>query len=367
MKTPNENSRQTVERFLTHLGEPVGEDQTERAVANVLDRMRTEYAPNPARLLAMPTVSGPARMPIWSTVAAAVVLMLAGAILHIGLLRLAAPNAVASSSRGDMTFAADGRDASNSQIESGRVLRAGENGGVLTLGDGSHVEMSPKAELSVVRVSEDLRVRLASGTVLITAAKQKEGRHLYVETKDCLISVIGTVFQVNAEKSGSRISVIEGEVHVQRGEISQTLVAGQQASTSPELGPLLQEIPARVPVAQQNVPPPAQTAPPLPKPFDDTVWVAPPLPQNGTGIVRGVVKNGASGEGIPDVPVTLCPSGSLKYAKAEQLFGVPANATGVLTRNKTYFFALWDSARCQQQSVKTDAAGHFEFRNVANG
>src|SRR4030095_12456190 len=117
MKTPNETSRQTVERFLTHLGEPVGEDQTERAVANVLDRMRTEYVPNPARVLTMPSVSGPARMPIWSTVAAAVVLMLAGAILHIGLLRLAAPNAVASSLRGDMTFAADGRDASNSQIE----------------------------------------------------------------------------------------------------------------------------------------------------------------------------------------------------------------------------------------------------------
>ena len=66
-----ENSRQTVERFLTHLGEPVGEDQTERAVANVLDRMRTEYVPNPARVLTMPSVSGPARMPIWSTVAAA--------------------------------------------------------------------------------------------------------------------------------------------------------------------------------------------------------------------------------------------------------------------------------------------------------
>src|SRR4029453_13257045 len=174
MKTPNENSRQTVKRFLTHLGEPVGEDQTERAVANVLDRMRTECVPNPARVLAMPTVSRPARMPIWSTVAAAVVLMLAGGVLHIGLLRLAAPNAVASSLRGDVTFAADGRNAAKTQIESGRVLGAGENGGVLTLGDGSHVEISPRAELSVVRVSGDLRVRLASGTVLITAAKQKE-------------------------------------------------------------------------------------------------------------------------------------------------------------------------------------------------
>src|SRR4030095_14200765 len=148
MKTPNETSRQTVERFLTHLGEPVGEDQTERAVANVLDRMRTEYLPNPAPVLTMPIVSRPARRPIWSTVAAAVALMLAGGMLHIGLLRLGAPNAVASSLRGDVTFAADGRDAGNTQIESGRVLRAGENGGVLTLGDGSHVDMSPKAELS---------------------------------------------------------------------------------------------------------------------------------------------------------------------------------------------------------------------------
>jgi hypothetical protein len=303
------------------------------------------------RVVSASTVSVRTHRAIWTTVAAAAVLMVAGAFLHVALLRFASPVRVADS--GDDVY---------SQIESGRVLRAGEHGGLLTLGDGSQVEMSPMAELSVARVSDDLRVRLASGTVLITAAKQKEGHHLYVETKDCLISVIGTVFQVNAEESGSRISVIEGEVHVQRGEISRTLVAGQQASTSPELGPLLQEtsVPRRI---VQDIPP---APPPTVKTFDDVVWAAPPAQtQTGNGVIRGVVKNLATGEGIGDVSVTLCPP-----ARFTTVDGAPAGdpqGAGPAIANKTYFFKLWDSVQCKPEVVKTDSAGNFQFTNLADG
>jgi hypothetical protein len=383
MKNPSENSKQTLERFLDHLGEPVPDNQAERSSLNVLDRLRAEDVREdvrvPARVVTMPTAARPVQTPVWSTIAAVAALMLTGALLHMALLNLRTPNTAANSVGGDVRFAADGRDAAYSHIESGRLLRAGVNGGVLTLPDGSHVDMSPSAELSVVRMEGDLRVRLASGTVLITAAKQKEGHHLYVETKDCVISVIGTVFQVNAERTGSRISVIEGEVHVQRGEVSQTLVAGQQASTSPELGPLFQQEPRIPAVPQETVPPaPPQTVPPTPKPFDDIVWVVPvPQAQNGTGIVRGVVKNGISGEGIPDVTVILCGQVQgttvytpFNYAGPNQ---VPREAAGggaapaPIIRNKTFFFALWDAARCQQGGIKTDSMGRFEFRNVAAG
>jgi hypothetical protein len=195
-------------------------------------------------------------------------------------------------------------------------------------------------------VSDDVRVRLSSGTVLITAAKQKAGHHLYVETKDCLISVIGTVFQVNAEKSGSRISVIEGEVHVQRGEISQTLIAGQQASTSPELGPLMQEVPDIRPVKQESVAALVQVPPP-----------APVQNETATGnVIRGVVKNAVTGEGIADVTVTVCPSP----------FRYTVGGGRVFENDKT-FFALWDAKQCKPEVVKTDSAGSFQFTNLADG
>jgi hypothetical protein len=240
----------------------------------------------------------------------------------------------------------------------------------LTLDDGSKVEMNPRAELSVVRLLGDLRVRLTSGTVLITAAKQKEGHHLFVETKDCVISVIGTVFQVNAEKSGSRISVIEAKFTFNAARFLKLSSQGNRPSTSPELGPLPQEVRTPV-VAQENTPAPPQVTPAAPKPFEDIVWVTPPAQaQNGAGVVRGVVKNGASGEGIPDVTVTLCPAQgtTVRYEASDQALPGGFRYNGPdLNKNKTYFFALWDSSRCLQSGVKTDSAGRFEFKSVANG
>jgi hypothetical protein len=56
-----------------------------------------------------------------------------------------------------------------------------------------------------------------------------------VETKDVVVSVVGTVFLVSVEEIGSRVIVIEGQVHVDQGGVSKNLLAGQQLVTNPQM------------------------------------------------------------------------------------------------------------------------------------
>ena len=236
MKRQQENSRQIVARFLGEIGEPVSEEQSDRATQDVLERLRDENVRALRVVADRRSGPQPSRSKVWGAVAATVVVMLGGGLLQMTLLRSADADVIARSARGELLI--EGKAdvfPPSSRIEAGKVVQAGAAGGSITLRDGSQIDMSPGAALSVVRVSDGLRVRLSTGTVLVTAAKQGDG-HLYVETRDCLISVVGTVFAVNAEESGSRVSVLEGEVHVQRGDETRTLMAGQQVSTSPAIG-----------------------------------------------------------------------------------------------------------------------------------
>jgi len=100
------------------------------------------------------------------------------------------------------------------------------------MNDGSKIEMRPNSELALEDAGDGVRIRLNGGSVLVTAAKQRN-RHLYVQTKDVTVSVVGTVFLVNAEEAGSGVSVYEGEVHVQQGKELKKLLPGDQLSTNP--------------------------------------------------------------------------------------------------------------------------------------
>jgi len=117
------------------------------------------------------------------------------------------------------------------------VIRTGERGTEVVLADGSHVEMGSHSELSLKDADDGIRIHLITGDVLVNAAKQRPGRHLYVRTRDATVSVVGTVFLVKAEKEGSRIAVIEGEVRVQQGGSTTTLRPGYQLSTNPQMEP----------------------------------------------------------------------------------------------------------------------------------
>ncbi|MCA1624459.1 MAG: FecR domain-containing protein [Acidobacteria bacterium] len=141
-------------------------------------------------------------------------------------------------------------DAQSRQLAAGEQLQKGErvrtakdSNAVLRLADGSTVEMRERSEFSVTENRRGVTVQLERGDVIVEAAKQHNGR-LYVQTPDSLVSVKGTIFAVESGTKGSRVSVVEGEVQVNHAGKDETLLPGDQTTTSPSLD--------RTPV-QQNV------------------------------------------------------------------------------------------------------------------
>ncbi|MGH9768949.1 MAG: FecR domain-containing protein, partial [Blastocatellia bacterium] len=113
----------------------------------------------------------------------------------------------------------------------GERLRTAKNSGaVVKLGDGTLVEMRERSEFSVADTTAGLTINLERGQVIVQAAKQRD-RRLFVQTDDSLVSVTGTIFSVNSGAKGSRVSVIEGEVHVDNAGKARALRAGDQATT----------------------------------------------------------------------------------------------------------------------------------------
>lgn len=121
---------------------------------------------------------------------------------------------------------------------------------MLTLPDESRIELRERSELAL-RESRSLIpgrkadgvIDLARGSVIVEASDQGSG-HLFVRTDACKVAVTGTVFSVNHGVKGSRVSVIEGEVHVAHAGSTDVLTPGEQATTHPSLGhvPVEEEI-----------------------------------------------------------------------------------------------------------------------------
>jgi uncharacterized protein (TIGR03435 family) len=138
---------------------------------------------------------------------------------------------------------AEAADSGLDHIPAGESLKAGQvlhssTGASLKLADGSLVEVRAKSELLLERAKDGVRIRLNSGGVIVNAAKQGSG-HLYVQTKEVSVSVVGTVFLVNAEEAGTRVAVVEGEVRVAQGATEKQLHSGDDVSTNPILsGPV---------------------------------------------------------------------------------------------------------------------------------
>jgi len=121
---------------------------------------------------------------------------------------------------------------SGATVAMGEIVRADVDGSTLVLADGSRVEMRAQSELVLERADDGMRIRLNNGSVFVNAAKQHG--HLYVQTKDVTVSVVGTVFLVNADDKGSRVAVLEGEVRVQQGTVGKSLRPGEQLASNPQ-------------------------------------------------------------------------------------------------------------------------------------
>ncbi len=117
------------------------------------------------------------------------------------------------------------------------ILTARGSSAMVRLADGSLVEMRERSGLSLSRKRNGMTIRLARGSVIVQAAKQRTG-HLYVATNDLLVSVKGTVFAVDSGIKGSRVAVLQGEVQVDAGNHTKLLHPGQQVSTSAAMTPV---------------------------------------------------------------------------------------------------------------------------------
>ena len=127
------------------------------------------------------------------------------------------------------------------QLSEGETVRTASNSrAMLRLRDGSLVEMNGRSELYVTLGWKSTTVNLGRGIVIVQAAKRRTG-HLYVKTADARVSVTGTIFSVNSGIKGSRVSVIEGTVHVAQAAGDSVLQAGDQVTTSTSMG----EVPVR--------------------------------------------------------------------------------------------------------------------------
>ncbi|RMG48542.1 MAG: hypothetical protein D6718_01530 [Acidobacteria bacterium] len=123
-------------------------------------------------------------------------------------------------------------------LPAGRPIRTAKGSGALvTLGDGSRVELRERSELAVEPGWTGPTLRLGRGAVLVAAAPRHRG-HLTVRTPDCKVGVTGTLFSVSHGTKGSRVSVVQGEVRVRRAAGTAVLHGGDQLSTSEAVLPV---------------------------------------------------------------------------------------------------------------------------------
>lgn len=186
------------------------------------------------------------RIPTWAWAAAAAVVLLFGMQVLVlqkvwpggaagsNMLRVLSGTVVGVGGSTAQTFGAGADVPYGQQVVTPRGQTA-----MVRLADGSTVELRERTRFAVTHRRAGTTLALEGGDVIVEAAKQGPGRHLWVSTNDCTVAVVGTVFAVDAGTRGSRVSVFEGTVHVdQPGRPQRVLKPGNQATTSARVRPV---------------------------------------------------------------------------------------------------------------------------------
>jgi uncharacterized protein (TIGR03435 family) len=298
MKRPGKNAGEVVDAHLGLFGSP-SEEEMVQAEERAHGRLSSESFHAASASAVQAASLGPAWRWRLAVIAVAAVLLLAVTGI-VTVQRRAGTFATVESADGLVYRASDvvyvgTRIGLNETLRSAGIT-------TLALADGSRVEVRSKSQLSLERAADGLSIHLQQGGIIVDAAKQGTGRHLYVRTKDVTVSVVGTVFLVNAEEEGSRVSVIEGEVRVQQGETEKSLRPGQQVTTSPAMKPLpvTEEIawsrraPALLAQLQQST-----VTPPPPREAFDVISI-----RKNTAVATGGRGQGGAGTGTRNDPCT---------------------------------------------------------------
>jgi hypothetical protein len=193
--------------------------------------------------LVMPRRSAqPARRLPYRFAAAAAIVAAAGISVWIALDRSGNPSGraivqtvngslFAVSAEGIQPLAAGAALPDNAEIRTAKDSTA-----MVELRDGSMVEARERSAFTTGGGPRDVTVRLNRGSIIVQAAHRSSG-HLFVATADCRVAVTGTIFSVSAGAKGSRVSVVQGEVHVDQANQQKVLHPGGQAVTSADLVP----------------------------------------------------------------------------------------------------------------------------------
>jgi ferric-dicitrate binding protein FerR (iron transport regulator) len=196
------------------------------------------------RVVSMPAASAPSRRtPMFRWAAAAVVVMGVGSVVWFAYQQYGGGSGRTIVQAVNGTLYQVGEDGSLKPIPAGSELADGmeirtakDSDAMVQLRDGSVVELRERSGFSTMATATDLTVRLGRGSIIVQAAKRRKG-HLYVATADCRVAVTGTVFSVVSGVKGSRVSVVEGEVHVSLDNQDHVLHPGGQFVTSQTMEP----------------------------------------------------------------------------------------------------------------------------------
>ncbi len=114
-----------------------------------------------------------------------------------------------------------------------RIRSANGSKAIITLDDGSQIEVDERSEISMTRRGSGNRIDVSRGRILVVASPQGSGT-LDVFTDEFMVSVTGTIFEVAHGAKGSRVAVIEGSVDVLMEGSTSSLEPGEVLGTRTE-------------------------------------------------------------------------------------------------------------------------------------